>query len=160
MNWQMQPPPGGSGWGAPPGAPPPPTPPGGGGPTGWSTPSTHGPPGGYGLALPPGVSAPRAYAHGGGGSTEPLGIVSLILGVLSIPLYFCCGVFGMVLNLVLNLTGIVLALVALSRAKSRPGQSKAIPIAGLVINGLLLLLSIGLIVFFVGIMGVGLLSSP
>lgn len=156
----MQPPPGGSGWGAPPGAPPPPTPPGGGGPAGWATPSAHGPPGGYGLALPPGVSTQSAYRPPGGGSTDPLGIISLILGVLAVPLYFCCGAFGMIVNVALNLTGVVLALVALNRAKSRPDQSKGIPIAGLIVNGLLLLLSIGLIVFFVGVVGVGVLSGP
>lgn len=149
----MQPPPpippGGSGFG-PPGSPTGPR-----GPVGWSSPP--GPIGGYGLGLPPGVSVQAAYAPTGGG-TEPMGIVSLVLGVVSIPAYFCCSVFA----LVFNIAGLVLGFVSYSRVSSQPERysGKGIAIAALVVNGIFLLLNIALIVFVFGIMGLGMLSGP
>ncbi|MBI3201955.1 MAG: hypothetical protein HYZ29_10460 [Myxococcales bacterium] len=115
-----------------------------------------GPVGGYGLALPPGVSAESAYQKpGGSGGSEPLGIVGLILGVISLPLYLCCG--G--LSLVLNLVGLGLGVAGLARSRGG-GQGRAVAIAAVVVNGLLLLLNVLAIVFVFGVMGFGLLSSP
>lgn len=100
----------------------------------------------------------NAYAPTGG-ATEPMGIVSLVLGVISVPAYFCCSVFA----LVFNLAGIVLGFVALSRVSSQPGRyssGKGIAIAALVVNGLFLILNIVLVIFVFGIMGLGILTSP
>lgn len=115
--------------------------------------------GGYGVGLPPGVSVQSAYAaSASGGATEPMGIVSLVLGVISVPLYFCCGFFALAFNLV----GTVLGFVSLTRVNSQPERysGKGIAIAALAVNGIFLILNIVLIVFFFGIMGVGMLTAP
>ena len=113
-----------------------------------------GPVGGYGLALPPGVSVESAYQKPGCGSgREPLGLVGLILGVLSLPLYLCCG--G--LSLVLNLVGLGLGVAGMARSRGG-GQGRAVAIAAVAVNGLLLLLNVLAIVFVFGVMGFGILS--
>ena len=120
-------------------------------------PPPTGPVGGYGLALPPGVSAESAYQKPGGAGSEPLGLVGLILGVLSLPLYLCCG--G--LSIVLNLVGLGLGVAALARGRSAERQgSRAVAMAAVIVNGLLLLLSVVAMLFFFGMMGFGILSGP
>ncbi|MBK8995310.1 MAG: hypothetical protein IPM35_06070 [Myxococcales bacterium] len=121
-------------------------------------PPPEGPVGGYGLALPPGVSAESAYQKQGGSGVEPTGLVGLILGVLSLPLYLCCG--G--LSLVLNLVGLGLGVASLARVRAAPDRygSRAVAIAALVVNGVLLLLNVVLMLFVFGLMGFGLLTGP
>jgi hypothetical protein len=121
-------------------------------------PPPQGPVGGYGLALPPGVSTESAYAKEGGGGVEPTGLIGLILGVLSVPLYLCCGGFSLVLNLV----GLGLGFTSLTRVRAAPDRygSRAVAIAALIVNGLLLLLNVLMILFVFGMMGIGILKSP
>jgi hypothetical protein len=105
------------------------------------------------------VSAESAYqSPTAGGGVEPTGLVGLILGVLSVPLYLCCG--G--LSLVLNLVGFGLGVASLGRVRSSPDRygSRAVAIAALVVNGVLLLLNVVLMLFVFGMMGFGLLSGP
>jgi len=110
--------------------------------------------GGYGLALPPGVSADSVNAQVAGGGNDPAAWTSLGLGVVSVPLYMCCGAF----SLVLNLLGFGLAFVALGRSKAGQGN-RGIAIAALVVNSILLLLNLTLLVFTFGIMGFGIFSG-
>jgi hypothetical protein len=110
-------PPGGGGYGGPPGGPPPGGyggPPGGGygGPPGGAPPGGGGyggpPPGGYGgppaggYGGPPGMGGPvggyggpPGYGPAAGPKVHPLAIVSLVLGILSMPA--CCCWFGFLL---------------------------------------------------------------
>lgn len=121
-------------------------------------PEPTGPVGGYGLGLPPGVSTDSAYQKPGGGGVEPSGLVGLILGVLSLPLWFCCGGFSVALNLV----GLALAFTSLTRIRSAPDRygSRGVAIAALIVNGVFLLLNAALILFVFGMMGVGILTGP
>jgi len=118
----------------------------------------EGPVGGYGLGLPPGVSAESAFQQEGGSGVEPTGLVGLILGVLSVPLYLCCG--G--LTLVLNLIGVGLGVVSLTRVRAAPDRygSRGVAIAALIVNGVLLLLNVALILLMFGIMGFGIWKGP
>ena len=142
----MQPPPPGAppggpqGWGAPPGAPP------------------QGPVGGWGTALPPGVNPYTPGNPTGGTQTEPMGIIALVLGIVSVPVYFCCGPVALAANIV----GLVLGFVSINRCNNEPQryQGKGLAIAALVINALFLILNLVMIEFFFGLMGVGLLSGP
>lgn len=99
------------------------------------------PPGGWGVHLPPGVD-PKQEAQATAGADSGAAI-SLALGVISAPLSFCCGAFAIVVNLV----GVVLAVVAI-RKSSREGGSRPLAIAALIVNALVLLLNVGLIGFF------------
>ncbi|MBK7580280.1 MAG: hypothetical protein IPI67_08765 [Myxococcales bacterium] len=138
----MQPP-------GPPGPPAPGVPP---------APPAHGPVGGYGLALPPGVSTDSAYRQEGGSGVEPTGLVGLILGVLSLPLYLCCGGLALVLNMV----GLGLGVASLFRVRAAPDRygSRGVAIAAIAINGLLLLAGAVLVIFMFGMMGFGMLKGP
>ncbi len=108
--------------------------------------------GGYGVGLPPGVSAESAYGTSGG-KTEPLGVTSLLLGVVSLPLSLCCGLFTVLLAFV----GLVLGIVSLTRVNARPElySSRGVSIAGIVVNGLILL-SLLVLVFVFGVLRSGL----
>jgi hypothetical protein len=121
-----------------------------------------GPPGGYGIGLPPGVDPMTGGGPGGGpgqgSQQEPMAIISLVLGVVAIPLWFCCGLFSLALTVV----GVILGFVSLGRFNREPGRytGKPLAIAGLVVNGLFLVVNVVLMIFFVGIMGIGILSGP
>lgn len=160
----MQPPPPGGprGWGSPP------APPGSGNPGGYGGPGAPGgyggppagPVGGYGIGLPPGVS-PDAGAGGGpmyGSQQEPMAIVGLVLAAVAVPMYFCCGAFSLVANVV----GLVLGFVSLSRVNSAPEryQGRGLAIGAIIANGLMLLANVVMMIFFFGLMGIGLMSSP
>ncbi len=140
----MNPPPGGYGpppgppggfvpppGGAPPGgAPPPGAPPGGGfTPPGWNA-----PPGGYGVGLPPGVSPSAGYGGPPGAAQDQLAIVSLLLGVFSLLLMFCCGP----LSIVLGIAAVTFGLVSISRINKEPMRyrGKGTAIAGVVVGAL------------------------
>jgi len=114
---------GGGGYGGPPGGPPP----GGGGYGGGPPPGGYGggppggaPPGGYGGPPPGGYGAPPGGGYGapgfpaGGPKVHPLAIVSLVAGILSIPL--CCCFFGFVLPI----GAVACGFIALSQINKNP----------------------------------------
>ena len=92
-----------------------------------------------------------------GAQQEPMGIVSLVLAAVSLPLYMCCGFFALAANLV----GLILGFVSMSRIKNEPQrfQGRGLAIAGLAVNGGLLLLNVILTVFVFGLMGIGMLAG-
>ncbi len=87
-----------------------------------------------------------------------MGIIALVLGVISIPVYFCCGPVALAANAV----GLVLGFVSMSRCNNEPEryQGKGLAIGALVVNALFLILNVVLIVFVFGLMGIGMLSGP
>ena len=126
-------------------------------------PPPHGPPGGYGIGLPPGVdpmagAGPTAGGPGYGQQQEPMAIVSLVLGIVAIPIWGCCGPA----SLVATIAGLVLGFVSLARLNKEPERytGKPLAITALVLNAVFTLGNVVLLVFFVGIMGVGILSGP
>lgn len=124
-----------TGWGAPgasgPGAP-------GFGPPAYGAPG-YGPPGpGYG---PAGGFASSPY--GAPPSSQGMGTASMVLGIVSLVLFWCW-----FLAIIPALVGLVLGLVALSRIKSGAAsdQGRGMAVAGVVCSGIALAISIG---FFV-----------
>jgi len=117
---------------------------------GWAS-----PPGGYGLALPPGVNPTYGAGGPGGNETEPMGVTSLVLGVISLPAFACCSAFA----LVFNVAGVIFGFVSLSRINREPHRfsSKGMTVAALIVNGVLLLINILLAIFVVGMFGIGLM---
>ncbi len=153
------PPPGGGGYGPPPGGAPPgapggfspppvgaPPPPAGGPPPGggFSPPAWNAPPGGYGVGLPPGVSPGAGYGGPPGQTQDQFAVVSVVLGVLSLVLMFCCGP----LSILLGIAAITFGLVALSRINKEPHRysGKGMAIAGIVVGALGL---VGYVLMFV-----------
>ena len=146
------------GYGPPGGGPPQGGAPGGYGPPGGGPPGGYGPPGGFGVNHPPGV-APQmgqgfggGYPGGGGAQTDPLAIVSLVTGILSLLTGWCCALFFVVFALVSVITGIV----SLSRIKSEPQRytGKGLAwggigccIAAVVVFILLMVFSVGMNIF-------------
>ncbi len=118
-------PPGGGGYGLPPGPPP------GGG---FSPPGWNAPPGGYGAGLPPGVSPGSAYGGPPGAAQDQLAIVSLVLGLFSLFMVFCCGP----LSIVLGISAVTFGLVSISRIGKEPMRytGKPLAIAGIVLGAL------------------------
>jgi hypothetical protein len=92
----------------------------------------------------------------GGNQTEPMGITSLVLGVISLPAFACCSVFA----LVFNIAGLVFGFVSLSRINREPNRysSKGLTVAALIVNGVLLVISILLAIFVFGMWGLSVLS--
>lgn len=168
MSYGQQPPPGGNyppnGGGAPPdgggqwGGPPaaggggqwggPPAggqwgPPGGGG--GWAQPP-GGPPG-YGQQpmYTSGVPGGPSYHQQGGGTTDPVAIVSLVLGLVSLPMHFCC-----YLGWPLGIGAIVCGAIAISRIGDPPNYytGKGLAIGGMLAAGFGFIMMIVALVFF------------
>jgi hypothetical protein len=112
------------GYGPPPGAPP-------GGPGGYGPPpGGYGPPpGGYG---PPGGFGPPGGMMQGGPKVNPLAIVSLICGILSMPSCFCC--FASPLALAAVITGVI----GLQQIRGNPQAwtGAGMAIAGIVCGGI------------------------
>lgn len=106
-------------YGQPPGYGPPGAPPGGYG----APPGGYGgaPPGGYGpppgFSPPGGAYGPPGTAGGGGPKPDPVGIVSLVLGIISIPLWFCC-----YLGVPVGIAGIVCGVIAVVRINGSQGK--------------------------------------
>ena len=98
MSFGQQPP---GGWNGPPGAPPQPRP------------EAYVPPPGYGSPAP-GVPAP-IYSAGGSGGTDPLATASLILGIVSLPMHFCC-----YLGWPLGIAAVVCGIISLARVRKPP----------------------------------------
>jgi hypothetical protein len=69
----------------------------------------------------------------------------------------CCGAFALAANVI----GLILGFVSLSRIKNEAGRynGRGLAIAGHAVNGMLLILNIVLVVFFFGLMGIGLLAG-
>jgi len=89
-----------------------------------------------------------------GAGNDPLAGVALALGVASIPAAMCCGGLAVVLNVV----GLVLAIIAFRKATgdAGAGSKKTLAIAAIIVNVLVLSLSVALIGFFVFVrMGAG-----
>jgi hypothetical protein len=130
-------PPGGGGFGTPPGG----APPGGygGPPGGYGGP----PPGGFGAPPPGGYGMPPAgYGPGAQGpSAHPLAIVSLITGILALPLCCCFGV-----GIPFGLASVVCGFLALSAIKQSPQRYKGggMAIAGIICGSLGVLSSISM----------------
>jgi hypothetical protein len=84
--------------------------------------------------------------------------MSLVVGVLAVPLFGCCGL----LSLAANIVGLVLGFVSLMRVNKEPERytGKPLAIAALVVNGVLLLLAVIMVIFFFGMMGIGILAGP
>jgi hypothetical protein len=102
-------------------------------------------------------------AGGGGGGgfgqqQEPMAIVSLVVGVVSIPLWGCCGPASLAASVI----GLIFGFVSLGRLSREPERytGKPLAIAGLAINGLVTLVNAVLMIFFFGLMGFGMLSGP
>lgn len=141
-------PPGGGGYGPPPGGGPPMGgggygPPGG--PPGFGPPpgGGFGPPpgGGYGgPGGPPGMMMPGSL----GPKFNPLAIISMICGILSVPTCFC-SCFAPGLNSPLGIAAIVCGIIALNKIKAEPQMWKGggMAIAGIVTGG------VGFILVFV-----------
>jgi hypothetical protein len=131
-------------WGSPPpGAPPPPAAP--------PAPPPAGPFGGYGVGMPAGVNPDvvnEGYVTGGGGgpggSRDNLAMLSLVFGVTSVLLAFCCGPMGVLLGVV----GVVFGIVALSRGAQ--GGQKSQAIIGIVLGAIGPILYVGMWVFMFG----------
>lgn len=142
-------PPGGGppgGFGGPPAGPPggfggpPAGPPGGyGGPPG----GYGGPPGGFGAppggyVPPPGYGSPAPGVPppnfaAGGGATDPLATTSLVLGIISLPLHFCC-----YLGWPVGIAAIVCGIIAVARSGKEPQRysGKGLAWGGMISAGL------------------------
>ena len=140
-------PPGGGppgGYGPPGGGPPGYGPPGGGPPGGYGPPGGppgYGPPPGGGFGPPPGGFGPPGgpMMMGGGPRFNPLAIVSMVLGILSIP--GCCCWF---LGAPMAIAALVLGIVAFGKIRSNPQVFKGggMAIAGIVCASVGLLLDL------------------
>lgn len=126
MSYGYQPPPAG-GYGPPPGGF---GPPGGGHAPGYGPPPAYGPPGGAPGGAPPGP--------------DVVAIVALVLGILSIPMHFCC-----YLGWPLGFIAIICAIISLVRISGSNGKltGKGLAIGGIVaaILGFLMMLGIFLL---------------
>lgn len=98
-------------------------------------------------------------AEATGPSMDPLAIVSLVVGVLGIPVTCCCcQLFGFVAGiLALGLGGF-----SMKRINDEPEKysGKGLAIAGMVLGGLLLLLAVAWIIYIIVTVGVSGLTSP
>lgn len=120
------------------GAPPPPggTPP----PPGGLTPGAPAP-GQWGQPTPPGMPMPPPQQSS---QTNGLAIAALIVGILSIPLAFACGIGGL-----FGIAAIVLGFLGLKKANDDlGGGGKGLAVGGIVTGGLGLLAVIAWVVLF------------
>ena len=85
--------------------------------------------------------------------TNTLAIISLVCGILSLPLTFCC--YGLPFNLI----GLVTGIIAFSQIKGDPGSQTGMGLAiGGIVTSLLSFLVMGMMVVFYGAMlGAGML---
>jgi len=132
-----------AGYGPPGGGPPGYGPPGGGppmgGPPGYGPPPGGGPPG-YGPPPGGGFGPPGGpMMMGGQPKFNPLAIVSMILGILSIP--SCCCIF---LGAPFSIAGLVLGIVAMGKIRGNPQMFKGggMAIAGIVCSAVGLILDL------------------
>lgn len=163
--WQHQPPSGafepppiehGQGYGAQPGSTPPPSgypPPPGYGQGYGQPPSGYGPPPGTPPSYPPpgGYAAPPPYQSGypapPQSRTNGMAIGSLVSSVLAFPLGFCY------VGPLVAIVGVVLGIIALNQIKQSGEQGRGLAIAGIVVGGVVLVLTV-LLVLFVGVFSI------
>jgi hypothetical protein len=108
------------------------------------SPPPEGPPGGWGQYLPPGVDPQTQANLAAGTRNDPLAGVSLALGIASLPAYMCCGF----LSLALNVVGLVLGVISFMKSRDpTKNTNKGLAIAALCVNGLVLLLNLGMVGF-------------
>ncbi len=117
-------------------------PPGGGQPPGYGA-----PPGPPGYGPPPGPPGPGGYGPPPptGPTMDPVAIVSLVVGILSIPLHFCC-YLGWPVGFVAIVCGVV-SLVRINGAKDRL-TGKGLAIGGIVVSLLGFLMMVGIFVLY------------
>ncbi len=135
------PPPPGSPLPPPPGAPVPP-------PPGGFAPPPVGQPGGF--APPPA----QPYNPGIGGVPQQqngLAIASLVCGILTMVLGFCCGFVGLIPGIAALVTGYL----GLRKADEMGGSGKGMAIAGMVLGGIGLVISLIFAIFI----GAAMMSS-
>lgn len=82
-----------------------------------------------------------------GGSTDSTAGAALAMGVISVPLSFCCGVLAFVVNLI-GLGLAIAAVVKVTRAGRQFGN-RPLAYAALIINGLVLIANIAIMAYFV-----------
>jgi hypothetical protein len=95
---------------------------------------------------------------GSGSQQEPMAVVSIVLCVVAVPIWSCCGPA----SLVATVAGVILAIVSLGRVNREPERysGKQLSMVALVLNALFTLGNLILLLFVVGMFGFGLLSSP
>lgn len=101
--------------------------------------------GGFGLNLPPGVStsAYHQHFHSQQSGSEPLALVSLILGILTFVFGWCCSPIG----LVMGLAAITCGIIALRRGPSLSSTDRTMAIIGIIAPSLSILLIILMFAF-------------
>ena len=144
-----EPPPGGGGYGGPPGGGGYGGPPPGGGGYGGPPPGGYGgpPPGGFGQ--PPYMGQVPGQSPRGGMQSEPMAIVSLVVGIISMPASFCCSFFG----IPLSITAIILGAVSIGKINQEPHrwEGKGLAMAGIATGAVGIVLLV--IFFFLGMAG-------
>ena len=88
---------------------------------------------------------PPGYSPGGGGQTDSVAIVSLVLGILSWPLHFCC-----YLGWPAGIASIVCGIVAISRIKASQDRigGRGLAIGGIASSILGFLMIVGIFVLY------------
>ena len=109
------------------------------------------------MGLPPGTRMPAGGlgvaggGGGGGGQTEPFAVVAMSLGVISLVLNCCCGIFSIVLGAV----AVVMGLISLSRINQEPDRyasnGKGLAIVGIATGAIGALAQIAMLFFSIGI---------
>lgn len=99
------------------------------------------PPPGYGSPAP-GVPPPEYAA---GAQTETMAVVSLVTGLLSLPGHFCC-----YLGWPLGMVSIVLGILSYSKINKEPGRwsGKGLALGGIISSAIGFLAFIGLLVLY------------
>lgn len=134
-----------------PGPPRPPGPPGAPTPYGapqYPPPAGGVPPGQYQPgAYPPGQSFPPPGMPASGQPNKNLAIASLVIGIVSLPLIFACG-----LGALTGIGAVVLGIIALSAARKQPGADtgRGLAIGGIVTGALALVLVV--VAFTIGLL--------
>ncbi len=96
------------------------------------------PPAGY--SVPPMMPTPIA------GQSNTLGLLSMIFGIISIPLLFCCYI-----GIPLGIAAIVLGILGVSKANRGEANNKGMAIAGLVTGAATIAILVVIIILYVAI---------
>jgi hypothetical protein len=98
------------------------------------------PPAGY--SMPPMMPAPMA----GTGQNNTLGLLSMIFGIISIPLLFCCYI-----GIPLAIAAIVLGILGMSKANRGEASNKGMSVAGVATGAATVAILLVLIILYVAI---------
>lgn len=95
---------------------------------------------------------------GFGAQQEPMAIVSIVLAIVAVPIWSCCGPASLVATGV----GLVLAFVSLGRVNREPERysGRQLSIAALIVNALFTIGNLIILGVMVAMFGIGILSSP